>query len=266
MYNLYGKAIACCVLASSTALAQQGLPRIHESHLWEAVADAPESCAPAASVLQRPASETTPGDRYSAALEMRRCLQTLKAKRIGARRKAAAAIAAEIQPSIDAVDAALAVYAAQQNFRGIAFGVGVGASFSEDEVVAAAEVAADDTIQVTVDESAQPRVILESHYYGFCKTGPCNEARFGVGPYFGIVAKDDKLISAISVGLMFGWQTPDDDKSAGFSVAIGAVLDSDVRSLADGFNAGEPMPEGETAIRFKTESRWSTIIFFTRTF
>ena len=49
-------------------------------------------------------------------------------------------------------------------------------------------------------------------------------------------------------------------------MGIGAVLDADVTDLADGFVENQPPPGTETEVRFETESRWSAVIFVTRTF
>ena len=154
----------------------------------------------------------------------------------------------------------------ETDFMGLSFGVGVGVSFSQDDLITEAEVGADNNIRVVKDESDEPRVILESHYYGWCKSASCNAGARGIGPYFAIVAKDDKLISAFSAGVMFGWKDTKRGESDGFSVGLGAILDSDVTSLAKGFEVGKPLPEGEADVKYETKSRWGAIVFFTRTF
>lgn len=155
---------------------------------------------------------------------------------------------------------------ADQSFMGMSFGVGVGASYAEDKRISEAELAADGTIRATKSERQEPRVILESHYYGLCKLPSCNAGEFGIGPFFGIVAKDDKLISAFALGAMFGWKTDKEHESRGFSIGIGVLLDSDIKSLADGFDEGKPPPIGETAVKFETKSRWGALLFLTQTF
>ena len=90
--------------------------------------------------------------------------------------------------------------------------------------------------------------------------------RFGIGPFLGIVAKDENLISAFGTGVMFGWKDPRRGENDGWSIGIGAVLDANVNALAEGFEDGEPLPAGETEIRFEEKSRWSALLFFTRTF
>jgi hypothetical protein len=152
------------------------------------------------------------------------------------------------------------------DFMGLNFGVGFGLSHSDDDIISEAEVGADGNIRATKTQTQEPRVILESHYYGWCHTDACNKGARGLGPFFGIVAKDDKLISGFALGGMFGWKNPKDDKSDGFSIGLGAMLDSDVTSLAEGFKEGKPLPAGETAVKFEEKSRWAALIYFTRTF
>lgn len=155
---------------------------------------------------------------------------------------------------------------AQAEFMGLAFGVGVGVSYSFDDVVSQASIDAGGKIVAETRQRQLPRVILESHYYGLCKTAKCNAGTFGLGPYFGIVAKSDKLISGFSAGVMFGWRDPVPENSQGFSIGVGALLDDEVKSLATGFRVGELPPNGETVVRYETKARWSGILFFTRTF
>lgn len=156
----------------------------------------------------------------------------------------------------------------EKSFLGLRLGVGVGVSFSEDDVVSDAEIGAGNVIASTKNERQQPRVILESHYYGWTRKGRGDGANrsFGIGPYFGIVAKESDLISAFGTGVMFGWKDPDAGDPRGFSIGIGAVLDAGVKSLARGFEDGKRLPAGETSIRFEEKSRWSALLFFTRTF
>ncbi|HET9864181.1 MAG TPA: hypothetical protein VFP37_12100, partial [Steroidobacteraceae bacterium] len=71
-------------------------------------------------------------------------------------------------------------------------------------------------------------------------------------------------LSGVGAGWSIGFR--DKDKSEGFGISIGVMLDNDVTLLADGFKDGEPPPEGETDIRTESKSRISYVLFFTRTF
>lgn len=165
----------------------------------------------------------------------------------------------------DSVAAATKDEQGKANFLGLSFGVGVGISYSEDDVISEAQLGPGNVIIATKDDTTLPRVILESHYYDWCNSEACRAGTRGIGPYFGIVAKSDKLISAFSAGVMFGWKDTTRGDQQGFSIGIGALLDDDVKSLADGLEEGKPLPSGET-LRFEEKSRWSAILFFTRTF
>jgi hypothetical protein len=206
--------------------------------------------------------------RYAAALELEACIKDLEASVASRSRDIGGSRAADlgIRTATSSVEDKQREFSAQMSFLGMSFGVGVGVSFSEEDVVSEAEIGSNGTIVATKTENQLPRVVLESHYYGWCRSGKCNAGRFGVGPYFAIVAKTEKLLSAFSAGVMFGWKDQKQESSGGFSIGVGALLDADVKSLASGFEVGEPPPGGETAIRYETSSRWSGVIFFTRTF
>jgi len=79
------------------------------------------------------------------------------------------------------------------------------------------------------------------------------------------VASDSKVLSGVGLGVMYGLKTAPSD-TEGFSIGLGAVLDADVKGLGDGFKLKEAPPAGETSIRFITKSRWSMVLFVTRTF
>lgn len=238
---------------------------VADGTIWEG------DCADAYDKVHGDPKDHPARDRYSAALELEACIENLRAGVVSQTRDIGdpdGVRAADIflrtaaQNNASNKDA----FSAQASFMGMAFGVGVGVSFSEDEIVSEAELSPDNLVVATKTESQLPRVVFESHYYGFCHSGKCNAGVFGIGPYFAIVAKSEKLISAFSAGVMFGWRSSKPEASAGFSVGVGALLDSEVKSLASGFQAGKPLPEGETQIRFEEKSRWSALIFFTRTF
>lgn len=271
--------IAC--LASSVAFGQSvnvyGASRTSQDiqagmmngTLWPAVAAADptlQDCDKSRLIATGPKRRYPASERHEAALRFQDCIAQVRGTVLAASGANAGAFALSLQVAEERAAAEVEESAAETQFMGMSFGVGVGVSFSEDDIVSEAEVAADDTIRATKTETQEPRVILESHYYGWCKTPACNEGSFGIGPFFGIVAKDDKLISAFAVGLMVGWKDKKRTDSDGFSVGVGLILDSDVSSLADGFDEGEPLPEGETEPQFEEKSRWGALLFFTRTF
>jgi len=240
--------------------------RLKTGKLW---IDAGEpECAKAHEVAMGPdRGNYRPQERLEALKTLDRCVDTLRVTGSGQLKgKGAEAMDFSLAHEKDVIAEQAKTDRAVQEFLGMRFGVGVGVSYSQDDIISDAEVGAGNVIVSTKDERTQPRVILESHYYGWCHSTACNVGSFGVGPFLGIVAKDEKLLSAFGAGVMLGWKDPKNGENDGWSIGVGAVLDANVKSLADGFEEGKPLPAGETEIRFEEKSRWSALLFFTRTF
>lgn len=157
---------------------------------------------------------------------------------------------------------------AQADFLGLNLGIGLGASYYFDDAIEEAEVV-DGIVRVTKDRRAEPRVLLEFHRFLFPrKPGEDNQAiRYGHGPFVAVAAKEDDVLGGVAAGWMFGWKdTSKPDDSNAFTVGLGIILDAGVRTLADGFKEGQPLPSGETQVRFEEESRAAAVLIFTRTF
>jgi hypothetical protein len=151
----------------------------------------------------------------------------------------------------------------ETEFMGLNWGLGFGYSFSDDEAIDDAEIV-DGVVRVKSNKKDQPRVVLEFHKYLWCNDQAKNGTR-GCGPFVAVAATQDDILSGVGMGFMYGFKAKPSDPE-GFSIGIGAILDADIKDLADGFKENQPVPTGETAIRYKSESRWSALIFFTRTF
>ncbi len=152
---------------------------------------------------------------------------------------------------------------AEEQFLGLRWGVGLGFPVSADANVDDAEIVGG-TVRVKSDQKEQPRALLEYHKYFWCNKGNKLGTR-GCGPFIAAAATDAKLLSGVGIGFMYGMKAAATDTD-GFSVAIGVVLDANVKDLGDGFSANEAPPAGETSVRFITKSRLSTLLFVTRTF
>jgi hypothetical protein len=140
-------------------------------------------------------------------------------------------------------------------------------------------------VRVENESRAAPRIVAAIHYFWpVCATDePCSPRRqptatgsnpatgpgllqptplprFGWGPFVGIQSSQNDLIDSFVTGLMVGWPTGDGDQS--FNVGLGLVFDSKVKTLGDGLRANQPLPAGETAVRFKTEDRLGAMLLF----
>jgi len=135
--------------------------------LWPAAAAAQPSlrdCEQSRVIAFGPKSLNPARVRYEAAVRFRQCVAEVRSTVIAASGTDATTAALSFDSTDQLVTRQLEESAAETQFMGISFGVGV--SYSEDERISEAELAADGTIRATKTETQEPRVILESHYYG----------------------------------------------------------------------------------------------------
>lgn len=151
----------------------------------------------------------------------------------------------------------------QKQFLGLSFGIGLGFSASQDNAIDGAEVV-NGRIVVTSNREQLPRVIFEFHKF-FKLRRSSTGTTTGLGPFIAVASANDDLLSGVGLGIMYGVKT-ETGENDGFSIGLGAILDGDVKDLAAGFSEGGELPDGESTIRFEEESRWSSMLFFTRTF
>jgi hypothetical protein len=161
-------------------------------------------------------------------------------------------------------DALKARLQAGADYLDLSWGLGFGFSFGFDDAIEEAEVV-DGLIRTTKDRTDQPRAVLEFHRFFWCNEKETRDDR-GCGPFLAVAATQDKVLSGVGVGFMYGRRAKNPESKEGFSVGIGAMLDGDVKSLATGFNADQPLPPGESTIRFEEKARWSALLFVTRNF
>ena len=155
----------------------------------------------------------------------------------------------------------------EKEFIGIKWGIGVGFSHGFDEIVEEASIV-DGVVRVKKDLTDQPRVILEFHSYIGCHGKRKNDVAIdnGCGPFAAVTSRDDKVVSGVATGFMYGWKTGTGADASGFSVGIGVILDSGGKELGSGFREGAPPPSGQTTVFLEEKSVLSGLLFFTRTF
>jgi hypothetical protein len=169
----------------------------------------------------------------------------------------------------DAVEQLLEPYAenekqkvSEEKFLGLSWGLGLGFSVGIEDHFDEAEIV-NGKVRVTSDVTQQPRVLFEYHRILSCNNGGKDGTR-GCGPFVAVAATDNKLLSGVAVGAMYGMKKSQ-ESTEGFSIGVGAILDAKVRSLGAEFKENEPPPNGETTIRFLKRSRWSFLFYVTRT-
>lgn len=149
---------------------------------------------------------------------------------------------------------------AAKSFMGSNWAVGIGYSFGQGpKRITEAEVV-NGVVRVKQDDTDKPIVLLEVHR--LFEIGP----RFGVGPFASFQTGSDDAVLGFGVGVQFGWRDSAPKSSGGFLLGVGYGWTQGVKTLGDGIVANEPLPEGETEIRYKTQSAESIFVFVSRRF
>jgi hypothetical protein len=176
-------------------------------------------------------------------------------------------------PSPKAVDAPKAGDGSPppHDFLGLGFGVGISLTVdigSTDRVESATVV--NGIVRVTDENNDLPRVMLESHYFflGKGKFGSLTENQWGLGPFLALQPGSNNIVEAVAFGLMVGLKRPSQSKesTASWNLGLGFVVDPHVQVLGDGIHENQPLPPGETEIRYKQESQWGALIIFSFSF
>lgn len=180
----------------------------------------------------------------------------------------------------------------RQTFGGIEFGVGM--AFSVDagdrDRVRDAQLV-NGIVRVSRGDNVRARLILESHYFftpeghlparlfGICNPPPAtatqaardasscrsDQAMWGWGPFIAVQPGSDNIIDAIGAGLMVGLRRPGEG-SQSFNIGVGILYDMDVQLLGDGIFENEPLPDGETEIRFRREAQSGLMVMSSYSF
>lgn len=162
----------------------------------------------------------------------------------------------------------LRTLAAESDFLGAKWGIGVGYSHAFRDVVDEAEIV-DGLVAVRKDLTEQPRVILEFHNYIWCRGGNRKSdvpIQTGCGLFAAVATRDDKVLSAVGAGFMYGWKVGTGSDAKGFSVGAGVIVDASGKKLGSGYVDGEPAPPGSTKVFLVDKAVVSWMVFFTRTF
>lgn len=141
-----------------------------------------------------------------------------------------------------------------RRFAGIDFGVGISATFDlgSNDRVSSAEVI-NGLVRVTDTDNVRARIMLESHFFfeprgRFALTNTQSD-NWGYGPFIALQPGTDEIIEAIGFGMMLGFRK-NDSTDQSFNIGLGVAYDPNTQTLGEGVVDGEPLPEGETDVRF----------------
>jgi len=177
------------------------------------------------------------------------------------------------------------VVIAGQNFASARFGIGlsVTSDLHGDSRVDEAEVV-NEIVRIKKDSDVRARVMFETHVFakGFkylpvVEEEDTNEPRIstddtapndapkvpmmGLGPFIAVQPGSDEIIESVGVGIMMGWRRSQSLKnSSSLNIGIGYVVDPNTQVLGEGIEANKPLPDGETAVRFRRTNQGGILV------
>lgn len=154
----------------------------------------------------------------------------------------------------------------KSDFLGLNFGVGFALTWdlTDRRIGGGAVTQVNNVVRVEDDSNFFPRFVLESHYF-FEGGLVCNALmekdtkRCGWGPFVALETGNGSIINGVGVGIMHGFRYDDKSKSS-WNLGFGAFVEPSVKVLGDGFAKNQPLPAGETQLRFKDTSLWSIMM------
>ncbi|WP_109356537.1 hypothetical protein [Sphingorhabdus sp. EL138] len=160
-------------------------------------------------------------------------------------------------------------------FGGIEFGAGIGFSYDlgSNDRVSEAELV-NGVVRIKKSDNVQARLMLESHYFFTPKfdlfslknSGQSSDDNmWGFGPFVAIQPGGDNLIEAVGGGLMFGFRRSKKSTES-FNLGFGVLYDINSKTLGDGILPNEPLPMGETEIRFREQEQSGFLIMSSYSF
>ena len=157
---------------------------------------------------------------------------------------------------------------ATNEFMGVKWGMGLAGVFDLDggtRVEGASIV--NGMVRIDEERDFQGRILLELHDFGWLPWREDPEARplWGSGPWVGIQSSTDQVIESFALGWMMG-KRKSPTATNSFNIGLGYVVDPKAKVLGGGFEADRAAPEGETEVRFKTESRAGLAVVFSTSF
>ena len=134
-------------------------------------------------------------------------------------------------------------------------GVMVGFDLGNKQRVQKASVV-NGVVRIDQASSSNIGVIAEVHkLYQYDSKG----GQWGYGPYVGLVLSgENNIINAASAGVMFGF-LPKGDKQS-LNIGVGAMVTPNAQVLGDGIEANQPLPAGETGVRYKNTTIYGVAV------
>jgi hypothetical protein len=167
-------------------------------------------------------------------------------------------------------------------WKGLGFGIGIAADFDVGGTRVVNAQLVNNIVRVTdVTSNVDVGFVLEAHYFirdwGFDSRPnydpvknpwPCLSIcrmDMAIGPFVAVEINGGSTfstgnvggpITGYAIGWMVGFHHPESaNKSSSWNFGVGLRVDPKTQVLGDGIVANQPLPAGETAIRYKQEPR-----------
>ena len=154
---------------------------------------------------------------------------------------------------------------AQEDFKGLGFGVGLSLTVdtgNNDRVNSASVV--NGIVRVDEEDDTLARIMLESHYFFKPKNKlpilGVQPQNWGYGPFVAVQPGTD-IIEAVALGWMVGFKREDDPKDTNsWNIGLGYAIDPNAKILGEGIKDNQPLPGGETEVRFREKSQGGILL------
>jgi hypothetical protein len=157
---------------------------------------------------------------------------------------------------------------ATRKFGGLELGAGLSFTLDVGDRDRATEAElVNNIVRIKNADNVRARLMFETHYFFKPKRSflGLEEDMWGVGPFVAIQPGSDEIIEAIGFGLMLGFRRAKDEPQS-FNIGVGMVFDPNTQVLGDGILANQPLPAGETEIRYKEDSQTGIMAIASFTF
>jgi hypothetical protein len=156
---------------------------------------------------------------------------------------------------------------AKENFEGFGWGAGTSMMFmlSDEELIDEAIVDENGIVRITREGTIVPSIMLESHYFFVLNAD--GGGNIGVGPFVGILTNPaGDLLDALALGGMIGLRRLGEANDNSLNFGFGYVWNRNSKVLGDGIYANQPLPQGESEIRYKYKTLGGLIIMISFAF
>jgi hypothetical protein len=139
------------------------------------------------------------------------------------------------------------------------FGAGIFANFDlgKSPRIRSARVV-NGVVRIEEDSRAQAGFFLEAHKFLF---PPIDTRKFAHGPFAGAIVNSTNGFDALALGWMVGFYTRGGANNLDtLNLGIGLSVTPRAQVLGDGIKPNEPLPSGETEIRYKYKTIYGFLI------